>query len=262
MAPNPFARRKATKAMRYLAMAKLALSLLPPARRAAKRVPAKPLLIGGAAAGVGAAAYFGRHKAAALLPSRGRDEAAPAPTAPPQPSNYDAPGPPANTATPIPAPDPQGEPPAKVDPAAEEAAAAAEAGAIGGEPSDYSGPAPDEPAGESFRPLAEAGEGESEGAEQAEADLAENATDPDLATPVDETAPDVPGGGISGRPRAGLTDDATETETETPGVPATGGTGPEEGTAAPAADTPATPPTKDDDDGAEYRTWSGDAVKP
>ena len=179
---------------------------------------------------------------------------------PPQPSNYDAPGPPANTATPIPAPDPQGEPTAKVDPAAEEAAAAAEAGAIGGEPSDYSGPAPDEPAGESFRPLAEAGEGESEGAEQAEADLAENATDTDLATPVDETAPDVAGGGISGRPRAGLADDAAETET--PGVPATGAAEPEEGTAAPDADTPATPPTKDDDDGAEYRTWSGDAVKP
>ena len=159
MAPNPFARRKATKAMRYLAMAKLALSLLPPARRAAKRVPAKPLLIGGAAAGVGAAAYFGRHKAGALLPSRGGGEAAPAPTAPPQPSNYDAPGPPANTATPIPAPDPQGEPPAQVDPAAEEAAAAAEAGAIGGEPSDYSGPAPDEPAGESFRPAGRGGRG-------------------------------------------------------------------------------------------------------
>ena len=43
MAPNPFARRKAAKAMRYLAMAKLALSLLRPARRVAKRVPAKPL---------------------------------------------------------------------------------------------------------------------------------------------------------------------------------------------------------------------------
>jgi hypothetical protein len=84
--------------------------------------------------------------------------------------------------------------------------------------------------------------------------------DADLATPVDETAPDVPGGGISGRPRAGLSEDAAATET--PGVPATGAQEPAEGTAPPEADTPATPPTQDDDDGADYKTWSGDAVKP
>ena len=95
---------------------------------------------------------------------------------PPQPSNYDVRGPVANTATPIPAPDPHGEPPATIDEAAEESAAAAEAGAIGGTSSDYAGPELGEPADEAHRPLAEAGEGEAEGQEQAEAELADNAS--------------------------------------------------------------------------------------
>ena len=85
-------------------------------------------------------------------------------------------GPVANTATPVPAPDPQGEPPATIDEADEEAAAAAEAAAIGGNSSDYAGPELGETADEAHRPLAEAGEGEAEGQEQAEAELADNAT--------------------------------------------------------------------------------------
>jgi hypothetical protein len=51
----------------------------------------------------------------------------------------------------------------------EEEAAAAEAGAIGGEGSDEDLPA-------SERPLAEAGEGEAEGFEESERELIENAT--------------------------------------------------------------------------------------
>lgn len=52
-------------------------------------------------------------------------------------------------------------------------AAAAEAGAIGGSPSDAD--PLDPPAGEAQRPLAEAGQGESEGFEQSEAELIDHA---------------------------------------------------------------------------------------
>ena len=90
---------------------------------------------------------------------------------PPPVSNYDAPGPVANTATAVPVP-PAYESPA-IDEAEEEAAAAAEAANIGGPVSDYAGAEPGEPATEAERPLAEAGEGVSEGQEQTEADLSD-----------------------------------------------------------------------------------------
>jgi hypothetical protein len=64
------------------------------------------------------------------------------------------------------------------DPAREEAdRAAAEAAAIGGRTS--SEPPSDEPSDEAERPLAEAGQGEAEGFEQAERELAEHATHSD-----------------------------------------------------------------------------------
>jgi hypothetical protein len=132
----------------------------------------KLLLLGGAVA-VAAVALWKRDKVAGLLPSRTETYEPPAPPAP-GPSNYDAPGPVANTATPVPAPDPQE--PAAVDERAEEAAAAAEAANIGGDVSEYAGPA-DTPPTEAERPLAEAGEGESEGQEQTEHDL-EQAAEP------------------------------------------------------------------------------------
>ena len=217
MAPSRLRRRKSAMSMRNL------------------------LLIGGAVAAAGAAAFLKRDRVAGLLPSRSGEPAPPAPTpAPPQPSNYDAPGPVANTATPIPAPDPQEKPPAAIDESAEEAAAAAEAAAIGGTVSDYAGPELGERADEAQRPLAEAGEGESEGEEQAEAALADNATyrdagmtdterqiddtieqagqpqtgetpetvaEPDEGPAAAETdaqePPATPGGGISGRPFSG-----------------------------------------------------------
>jgi hypothetical protein len=137
---------------------------------------ARKLLLLGAAA-IAAGVFLKRDKVAGLLPGRGQTYEPPAPPAggtPPGPSNYDAPGPVANTATPVPAPDPQV--PQAIDEDAEEAAAALEAANIGGVVSDYAGPA-GEPADEAERPLAEAGEGEAEGQEQAELDL-ERAAEP------------------------------------------------------------------------------------
>jgi hypothetical protein len=73
----------------------------------------------------------------------------------------------------------------------EEEAAAAEAAAIGGRPSDASAPlegAPDE----AHRPLEEAGQGEAEGFEQAERDLVEHAShgDQHAARQTIEDAPE------------------------------------------------------------------------
>ena len=124
-------------------------------------------------------------------------------------------GPVANTATPIPAPDPHGEPPATIDESAEESAAAAEAGAIGGTSSDYAGPEPGETADEAHRPLAEAGEGESEGQEQAEAELADNASYRDAGASdaerqIDDTIEQ------AGQPQAGETPEPIAAEDPAP----------------------------------------------
>jgi hypothetical protein len=328
MASSPFRRRKAAKAVRNLAIAEAALALakdrLVPSS-GSKRPSGKLLLLGGAVAAAGAAALLKRDKVAGLLPSRTGDPE-PARPAPPQPSNYDAPGPVANTATPIPAPDPHGEPPASIDEQAEEDAAAAEAAAIGGSPSEYAGDEPGRPADEAHRPLAESGEGESEGEEQAEADLEDNAAFRDDApsdaerqiddtieqagqpasgeTPeplasedlgpqsaaidaeqppvqetflppsppaaaeqpaldeeppapssgaTDDTITDSPGGGISGRPFAGL-----EKPPEEPGEPA-GSEGSGSGDPEPAAEAPS---DEGDEHGDDWRTWSGRSVNP
>jgi hypothetical protein len=132
------------------------------------------LLLG--AAGVAAGAVLKREKVAGLF-SSGSSSDAPAggwaPTPAAGPSNYDAPGPVANTATPVPAPEPEIRTESGgIDEAAEEAAAAAEAANIGGAVSDYAGVREEDlVADEAERPLAEAGEGTSEGQEQAEAEL-------------------------------------------------------------------------------------------
>jgi hypothetical protein len=96
-------------------------------------------------------------------------------------SNYDAPGPVANTATAVPVPPAHEEP--AIDEAAEEAAAAAEAANIGGTVSDYAGPEYGEVADEAERPLAEAGEGEAEGQEQTEDELRSAAESTEGASP-------------------------------------------------------------------------------
>jgi hypothetical protein len=199
----------------------------------------KALLIGAAVAG-GALVVAKRQKVAALLPGRA-DEPAPPPPQPqatPPISNYDASGPVANTATPVATPPPYQ--PSTVDEAAEEAAAGAEAANIGGPVSDYAGAEPGVPLEESERPLAEAGEGEAEGQEQAEADLAGAASDIGLgdaghqvedaieaaANPTEEVEPLTPG-------------------SDTPG----------EGDRKPTSEQAA-------DGGSEWRTWSGRAVNP
>jgi hypothetical protein len=153
---------------------------LPGVKPRKKRRPGtKSLLIGGAAAALGAALLLKRDKVTALLP--GRSESAPAGSTgssgytPPPVSNYDAPGPVANTATAVPVP-PAQEPPT-IDEAAEEAAAAAEAANIGGQVSDYAGSELGEPATPEEIAVAEAGGGESEGQEQAEAELRDAAED-------------------------------------------------------------------------------------
>ena len=99
----------------------------------------KAALLMGAAA-VAAGVLLKRDKVTALL-GQGQQQATepswtPAPA--PAPANYDAPGPPENTATPVPAPEAfVREEDGSIDEAAEEAAAAAEAANIGGQVSDY-----------------------------------------------------------------------------------------------------------------------------
>ena len=176
---------KLTKKARNVMIAKVALSvardhLLPESAKPKKRRGRK-LLFGGVIAALGAGLLLKRDKVLALLPG-GHTEDFPAPPprggCDPAPSNYDVRGPVANTATPVPAPDPVA--PEPIDEAAEEAAAAAEAANIGGPSPDYaSASEPTEAAPEAERPLEEAGEGESEGGEQADAAIAEAGTEPD-----------------------------------------------------------------------------------
>ena len=183
-----------SKTARNLAVADIALAFardrlaakLPGVEpRKKRRSGAKTLLLGGGVAAAVAALFFKRETVKGLLPG-GDSETAPAPTpdayTPPPVSNYDAAGPVANTATSVPVPPAHEEP--AIDEAAEEAAAAAEAANIGGTVSDYAGPE-GEIADESERPLAEAGEGESEGQEQTEDEL-RSAAESDEGTSPEE----------------------------------------------------------------------------
>src|SRR3954466_7158397 len=176
---------KLAKTARNAAVADIALAFardrlaaqLPGVKPRKRRPGKKSLLLGGVAVAGAAALLLKRDKVAELLP--GRSESAPASPdvgyTPPPVSNYDAPGPVANTATAVPVP-PAQEPPA-IDEAAEEAAAAAEAANIGGTVSDYAGTELGETAAPEGVPLAEAGQGESEGQEQTEAELRDAAED-------------------------------------------------------------------------------------
>ena len=283
MAASPFRRRKAAKTLRNLAFAEAALALAKDragavASQRSRRPSGKLLLIGGAVAAAGAAALLKRDKVAGLLPARSGEPEPVAPV-PPQPSNYDVSGPVANTATPIPAPEPQTQPPAAIDEAAEERAAAAEAGAIGGTASDYAGPELGEPADEAHRPLAEAGEGEAEGQEQAEAELADNATYRDAGISdaerqIDDAIEQ------AGQPQSGET---AEPLASAPREPATSEPeAPPSATDETAADTPGggisgrpfsgldQPPEEESkpesergsDKDDDWRTWSGRSVNP
>jgi hypothetical protein len=197
-----------------------------PRRRRGRR-----LLLGGVFAALGVGLLVKRDRVKALLPGS-EPVAPPPPPPPPAPSNYDVAGPVANTATPVPAPDPVA--PQAIDERAEEEAAAAEAANIGGPAPDYAAAA--EPGAqapeldEAERPLAEAGEGESEGQEQTEADL---------AAAAEPTAP-----GVS--PAEEQLDEAIEAA----GNPATGET-PEP-----------VRPTEEKPAESEWRTWSGRSINP
>jgi hypothetical protein len=252
----------------------------------------RKLLLFGAAV-VAAGVLLKRDKVAGLLPGRGQTYEPPTEPPPPAPSNYDAPGPVANTATPVPAPDPQQ--PEAIDEAAEEAAAAAEAANIGGVVSDYAGPS-DQPATEAERPLAEAGEGEAEGQEQAELDLrtAAEPTAPgmsDTERQIDETIEQAanPLAGEQIEPAASPDDTARDAEplppAEAPPAEQSSAWSPPvpERSDEPApfsAEEPSEPveyepPTqeqpavkpdeeekKDEEGGSDWRTWSGRSVNP
>jgi hypothetical protein len=247
--------------------------------RSSSRRRGKLLLLGAAVAF--AAFVFKRDKVAGLLPARAKTSEPPATPPRPGPSNYDAPGPVANTATPVPAPDAQQ--PAAVDEAAEEAAAAAEAANIGGTVSDYAGPA-DLPATEAERPLAEAGEGEAEGREQADLDL-ETAAQPtapgvsDSERQIEDTIEQA-ANPLSGEQVEPVTPPA---EPDPPASarwsPPVAPSGVRKTKPTPDEPAPFVPPqsTKSDKtgeheddgddkdeakDGAEWRTWSGRSINP
>src|SRR3954469_14634152 len=182
---------KLSKKARNALIARTALSLarehLTPPKPKKRR--GRKLLFGGLIAGAVAAVVLKRDKVLALLPGHSESEnVPPPPPAPPAPSNYDVSGPVSNPAPPVPAPDPVEAP--AIDEAAEEAAAAAEAANIGGPAPDYAAAAePGQLAPEEDIPVAEAGEGESEGAEQAEALVEERGEEP-----APEAAADLPPG--------------------------------------------------------------------
>jgi hypothetical protein len=252
----------------------------------------RKLLLFGAAV-VAAGVFLKRDKVAGLLPGRGQTYEPPAAPPPPGPSNYDAPGPVANTATPVPAPEPQQ--PGPIDEAAEEAAAAAEAANIGGPVSDYAG-ITDEVATEAERPLVEAGEGEAEGQEQAEHDLREAAepsdgmsdTERQIDDAIEQAANPLAGEQVEDvRPAddpRGDADAVTPTETPPAEQPTESWSPPvPERTDEPAPfeseeprepqqydpptqEQPAVKPEdeekKDEEGGSDWRTWSGRSTNP
>lgn len=258
----------------------------------------RTLVLGGLAVAAAAAALKNRDKVAGLIGARSSapEPSRPEPSPAPGPSNYDASGPVANTATPVPAPEPAVRGEGAIDEKAEEEAAGAEAAAIGGETPEYSGHEAGQPAGEDERPVAEAGEGESEGFEQAEADLADNAEpsagdriegeravaeaieaqDQPTSGERDEALRATEGGEADGvppvegdeaveekSPRLDLGDEADQKPPE----PAAGAEEPAEG-GEDTTETPASeksiwsPPSSREDDGGEWQTWSGRAVRP
>ena len=263
MAPTPFRRRgKLSKAARNLALADAALALardrLGGSSRGRRR--GRTLLLGGVAAAVAAGALWKRDKVAGLLPSRTSGGYEPPASGP---SNYDAPGPVANTATPVPAPEATA--PAAVDEVAKETAAGAEAANIGGQVSEYAGPA-DLPADAAERPLAEAGEGEAEGQEQAELAL-EDAAEPtapgksDTERQIEDTieAAASPAAGETVEPVAPVEEPGEAEALETP---ARDESTTDESTTGEASKADEGSEEKGDEGGSDWQTWSGRSVKP
>jgi len=182
------------RAVVALATTKL-LGKLPGRLRKRKRriTPARAALVGGVAAAV-AGAVSRRRSTPATSQAPPPPPAPTGPGVPPdlastgpdvgtEPSNYDTPGPPANTATPL-ASTPTdslvgvGGESNGIDEESEIAAAAADAAAIGGPDPAYASSEPSLLADPAEIPLVESGEGEAEGQEQTEAELLDEVTDP------------------------------------------------------------------------------------
>jgi len=163
---------------------------LPRGRRRRIVTPVRAALFGGVVAGVAGAVRSRRSTPSSSQtpapppapsgPGVPRDLASDGPDVSTAPANYDAPGPPANTATPLAVTptDPLADPESGFDEEAEIAAAAAEAGAIGGPDPAYASSDPSLLADPAEIPLVESGEGESEGQDQTEAELLDEVTSP------------------------------------------------------------------------------------
>lgn len=175
----------AAKTARRIAVIRAATALvqtklgrkLPGRKRKRAVTPVRAAAVGGLVAGV--AGLIRSRRSGGGDGGGGGSQVPGGPVPPPAPANYDAPGPPSNTATPVPEPVIAADatpPEMGIDEEAEVAAAAAEAASIGGPAPDYAPSALDEELDEVERPLAEAGQGVSEGQEQAEGDLVELAT--------------------------------------------------------------------------------------
>ncbi len=251
---------KISKKARNALIARTALSLarehLTPPKPKKRR--GRKLLFGGLIAGAVAAVVLKRDKVLALLPGHTESDYVP-PPAPPAPSNYDVSGPVSNTATPVPAPDPVDKP--AIDEAAEEGAAAAEAANIGGPAPDYAATAepgqlaPEEEVPGAVRESlgsaedpepAEAGEGESEGAEVAVRESLDATEGSEPAEAEVEERPEEPVAEEPAPPPA-------EPSAEEPAPPP----------AEPPAEEPAPPGSKPaQDQPSEWRTWSGRSVNP
>ena len=172
----------AAKAARNLALLRAGLSLvqtrlagrIPGVERKRTITPARVAIAGGIAAAV--AGLVRRLRSG----GDGGSSVPAGPTPPPAPANYDSPGPPANTSTPLAAaPGAAGVNAATaIDEEAEIQAAAAEAAGIGGPTPDYASSEASLAADPAERPLAESGEGEAEGQDQTEAELLENISAP------------------------------------------------------------------------------------
>jgi hypothetical protein len=184
MAPNPFRRRKPAPpyanalhaAEAALAMARTkAAGVTPTVKKAAPTIGKVAKVAAPIAAGLGVAGVVVKK----VLGGRGGDGGGeahqPIPVPPPGQSNYDAAGPVANTATPVPVPERRGASIEPIDEEAEIAAAAAEARAIGGSAGDDYVNSEGLAVDEAERPVFESGEGDAEGFEQAEAELEANA---------------------------------------------------------------------------------------
>jgi hypothetical protein len=242
------------------------------------------LLVGGALAAAAAGAYIKRERVRELLPGGSSPEPY-NPPPPPTPSNYDAPGPPANTSTPVAAPDAvvipdevrtepveeqalQADDPQAVEAAVDAAAADAREDGVtaADDPGQQGAPEPiDEQAEEQAAAAEAAAIGGSAGRDYAgfEADEAISEADRPLAESGEGEAEGLEQADAELEENASVDDDGVsdaerqiDEAIEAADNPAVGET--------PEGPTDTSDPEGDDDDisGGDWQTWSGGAVKP